>query len=158
MLSINQEALATSSVVEGELCSDLGVSTLSSDGKSIAYCLKNDSNALVWKTTSANVPKGVLCGFAVLSTTGGAANGGHCTTVWRTTIGTNVAPCNNKDILGGLSNPYGGGAAVGNCGANVRGPSYTATCPTGYTFTIGLSGNTESYLNSYMNHVSCVKN
>lgn len=72
------------SIVIGQPCSELGVSTMATDQKDIAVCLKNDSGSLVWKASTASgsgVPSGTIAYFALAGCPSGwtLANGSNGT-------------------------------------------------------------------------------
>lgn len=59
---------AAESIVIGKPCSNLGVSTLSSDQKDVAICLRDDDGDLHWKASTrggSGLPAGTIAFFAL---------------------------------------------------------------------------------------------
>lgn len=77
-------ALSDTGIVIGESCTNLGVSTMTSDQKNIAVCLKDDDGDLIWKAStsgSGSSPTGTIAFFALASCPSGwaLANGSNGT-------------------------------------------------------------------------------
>lgn len=88
-------------VVIGEACQQLGVSTMTTNQKDIAVCLKDDTGALKWKSGSGGSgEQGSLCGFAHIYYDSVASGMSDSGADMSTHIGgTNVIPCNGQGVL-----------------------------------------------------------
>lgn len=107
-------ATNAAAIVIGQPCDQLGATAMTTDQKTIAACLKDDSGKTIWKsTTSSTAPNGSICGMASLYVHSLQNNVpvGNCGE-------TNYAACQGKNI-----------ATCARVGASYK---LSIQCPNGY--------------------------
>lgn len=109
---------AETGVVIGQPCDTLGASTMTTDQKNIAVCLKNDSGALVWKSSTESAGTGTLCGYITYSISNYQDGPSWASS---TKLGSQ-APCNGQDLIASSQIGY-----LGNISAS------SIHCPPEYT-------------------------